>query len=57
MRRAAVHWGIGRYLYRMPTIWAPVDKDGKLTERPTIPKQFLPTKGVQKITERGREAA
>ena len=26
MRRAAVHWGIGRYLYDLPQQWVPVDE-------------------------------
>ena len=43
MRRAAVQWGIGRYLYRMPVIWAPVNSEGKLTSRPELPEEFVPS--------------
>lgn len=43
MRRAAVQWGIGRYIYQMPTIWAAVDRDGRLVERPSIPDDFKPS--------------
>lgn len=25
LKRAAVHWGIGRYLYRLPAVWAPCE--------------------------------
>lgn len=33
LKRAAVLWGIGRYLYRLPTVWAPcesVERNGKI---------------------------
>ncbi len=42
MRRAAVHWGIGRYLYRVPSQWVPIDQNGRLTQLPRIPPEFLP---------------
>lgn len=32
LKRAAVHWGVGRYLYRMDAVWAPCEtyeKNGK----------------------------
>ena len=29
MKRAAVHWGIGRVLYNMDTVWADIEKRGK----------------------------
>jgi len=29
MKRAAVHWGIGRYLYRLEAAWAQFDEAGK----------------------------
>jgi hypothetical protein len=29
LKRAAVHWGIGRYLYSVPAMWATPDKAGK----------------------------
>ncbi|MFT4604044.1 MAG: hypothetical protein ACI9W4_000763 [Rhodothermales bacterium] len=57
MRRAAVQWGIGRYIYALPTIWAAVDKDGKLCERPRIPAEFIP-RPVRKLDgNRTKEAA
>jgi hypothetical protein len=49
MRRAAVQWGIGRYLYRMPSSWAPVDERGKLIERPSLPARFRPHQDVKKL--------
>jgi hypothetical protein len=42
MRRAAVQWGIGRYLYRMPPIQVKVDERGRPAERPQIPAEYLP---------------
>ena len=53
-KRAAVKWGIGRYLYNLPPVWVPVvqiaGKDGKFKmskeARPTLPERFLP-KGVE----------
>lgn len=42
MRRAAVQWGIGRYLYRIPPVLAQVDEKGRLTERPQMPPEHLP---------------
>lgn len=45
MKRAAYHWGIGRYLYRFPTAWYPIKQQGKsyvFVEKPKIPIEFLP---------------
>ncbi len=42
MRRAAVQWGIGRYLYALPGQWVKVDDRGRFVETPRLPKQFLP---------------
>lgn len=33
LKRAAVHWGVGRYLYRLDSVWAPCEtkeKNGKM---------------------------
>ena len=37
MRRAAVQWAIGRYLYRTPPVHARIDERGRLVERPVLP--------------------
>ncbi len=37
MRRAAVQWGIGRYLYRLPNQWVRIDERGRLLETPHLP--------------------
>lgn len=42
MRRAAVQWGIGRYLYNLPQQWVPVDERGRFTHPPRIDPKFLP---------------
>jgi len=43
LKRAAVHWGIGRYLYDIPFQSAEYNKQRKrFVNEPRIPKQFLP---------------
>jgi hypothetical protein len=32
LKRAAVHWGVGRYLYRLPAVWVTLDAKGKVPE-------------------------
>jgi len=32
-KRAAVHWGIGRYLYGIPQAWVQVEKGGRIPEQ------------------------
>lgn len=46
MRRAAVQWGIGRYIYRLPSQWIPVDQNGRFTQQPPIPAEFLPPHAI-----------
>ena len=44
-KRAAVLWGIGRYLYYLPNIWVPLKPQGKshvLAQPPTMPGWALP---------------
>lgn len=46
MKRAAVQWGIGRYLYDVPNVWVdlvPSGKSYKFKYTPTLPIEFLPT--------------
>jgi len=42
MKRAAVMWGIGRYLYRIPQSWVRLDERGRFAETPRVPAEFLP---------------
>jgi hypothetical protein len=32
-KRAAVHWGIGRYLYNLPMNWVPAEKGGRIADQ------------------------
>ncbi len=42
-KRAGVKWGIGRYLYSMPTQWLDFDPQKKtFTRDPVVPDRFLP---------------
>lgn len=48
MKRAAVQWGMGRYLYKLPTIWVAIEPNGKSYKikgkPPELPNWALPTK-------------
>ena len=32
-KRAAVHWGVGRYLYDLPMSWVQVEKNGRISDQ------------------------
>lgn len=40
-KRAAVLWGIGRYLYYLPNVWCDL-QNGNITNPPVLPKWALP---------------
>ena len=43
LKRAAVKFGIGRYLYRLPAVWCDYDPQRKkFTRTPTLPPEALP---------------
>lgn len=42
MRRSAVQWGIGRYLYNLSSQWVAVDERGRFIQPPRIEPRFLP---------------
>lgn len=43
MKRAAVLWGIGRYLYRLPRVWCDYDKQKRvILSDPVLPAWALP---------------
>lgn len=50
-KRAAVMWGIGRYLYSIPNQWLPIDQFGKFTQTPQLPAWATPD-GYNKIIEK-----
>lgn len=52
LKRAAVKWGVGRYLYRMPSQWCDYDAHKKQFLRPPqIPAAFLPRKAGAPATK------
>jgi len=47
LKRAAVKFGIGRYLYRLPTQWVDYDPQKRqFTQTPTLPRYALPQKAT-----------
>ena len=52
-KRAAVMWGVGRYLYYLPNVWVPIKPQGRshvLAQTPNLPTWAMPapTKKVNK---------
>lgn len=46
-KRAGVKFGIGRYLYDLPTVWVPLEQRGRshvITKPPALPEWALPKK-------------
>ncbi len=41
-KRAAVKWGIGRYLYSFQAPWVALDERGRMVDVPTLPPELLP---------------
>jgi len=50
-KRAAVMWGIGRYLYAFEAPWVKLD-NGRLAEKPQLPPHMLPEKERKAAAER-----
>ena len=51
-KRAAVKWGIGRYLYNLPSVWVACEQRGKtitLKETPDLPSWALPSENNETI--------
>lgn len=46
MKRAAVQWGVGRYLYDVPSPWVRLDDRGRFAETPKIPREYLPPRAT-----------
>lgn len=44
LKRAAVKWGVGRYIYAIPEQWADYDPTKKQVTPPQLPAKFLPAK-------------
>lgn len=41
-KRAAVKWGIGRYLYALPSPWVPLDEKKRIAQEPALPTWATP---------------
>lgn len=54
LKRAAVQFGVGRYLYELPSTWVNLDSNGRLGEIPELPDWALPE---EEREERERQAA
>lgn len=55
MKRAAVQWGIGRYLYKLPDFWVEIKQQGRsyvIAKKPTLPNWALPGGKVENITQK-----
>ncbi|HIG73237.1 MAG TPA: DNA repair protein Rad52 [Bacteroidetes bacterium] len=58
MKRAGAALGIGRYLYKLPQAWVPLDERGRFAQTPRIPREFLPAgSSAPAPANRQREAA
>jgi hypothetical protein len=57
LKRAAVKFGVGRYLYRLPVQWADYDPQKRqFTNPPTLPTVSLPTKPSAEKPARAKPA-
>lgn len=56
LKRAAVHWGIGRYLYRLPLQWVDYDSQKKRFARePQLPAWAMPKRLPDNFPKNGTE--
>ena len=53
-KRAAVMWGIGRYLYALPNVWTELDEYKRIITPPPLPDWATPT-GFQEIMDKREE--
>lgn len=52
LKRAAVHWGIGRYLYRLDDMWVDWDADKRRPKgKPQLPVWALPKPRIKEVKE------
>lgn len=56
MKRAAVQWGIGRYLYDYQAPWVALDDDRRLAEIPKLPSCMLPAEEAAVRAQEEQEA-
>lgn len=55
-KRAAVVWGIGRYLYMLDSTWVDLDDYGRITKQPQLPPWATP-EGYRAALAKRRAAA
>ena len=51
MKRAAVQWGIGRYLYEFEAPWVTLDDRQRLANIPELPAHLVPAAEAQAMTD------
>jgi hypothetical protein len=50
LKRAAVQWGIGRYLYALPSPWVQVE-NRRIKETPQLPSWALPENWIARVVK------
>ena len=50
-------WGIGRYLYGLPSPYVDIDEYGKWAKDPPLPPMATPSGYLASITPKAKEAA
>ena len=53
LKRAAVMWGIGRYLYALPNVWVELNERKAIKTPPELPKWATP-EGYQELMQKRR---
>ncbi len=56
-KRAAVLWGIGRYLYGLESPWVEIDQYGKWKANPPLPPMATPQGYIQTLQSKEQKAA
>jgi hypothetical protein len=56
-KRAAVVWGIGRYLYGLPTPYVEIDQYGKWAKDPPLPESATPKGYIASLQPKEAKAA
>jgi len=54
-KRAAVMWGVGRYLYALPNVWVELDQYKKIKAPPALPDWATPEGYREIMKSRGSE--
>lgn len=54
-KRAAVKWGIGRYLYSMPSPWVDLDEHKRIVKDPILPDWATPEGYAKLIAKRSEK--